>query len=198
MIMVVKRKHIVIVALTLCGIAVLAWAIGSYMAKHAKQEQYQQALAQRFDKAMTIAYPLFENYVLVMEDRADSIEALAKRSEETDSLSFNAAFGLLWEKYVQTQGARKGLVLLEEYEYFRISPLLKMLMDSGEKRQKEAEAIQKITSAGDALVEPYLHARQDSLMSITKRARQFLSDGLEVLKPYRSENTNYRSWRDIR
>ena len=133
-----------------------------------------------------------------MEDRADSIEALAKRSEETDSLSFNAAFGLLWEKYVQTQGARKGLVLLEEYEYFRISPLLKMLMDSGEKRQKEAEAIQKITSAGDALVEPYLHARQDSLMSITKRARQFLSDGLEVLKPYRSENTNYRSWRDIR
>ena len=198
MIMVVKRKHIVIVALTLCGIAVLAWAIGNYMAKRAKQEQYQQALAQRFDKAMTIAYPLFENYVLVMEDRADSIEALAKRSEETDSLSFNAAFGLLWEKYVQTQGARKGLVLLEEYEYFRISPLLKMLMDSGEKRQKEAEAIQKITSAGDALVEPYLHARQDSLMSITKRARQFLSDGLEVLKPYRSENTNYRSWRDIR
>ena len=198
MVMVVKRKHIVIVALTLCGIAVLAWAIGNYMAKRAKQEQYQQALAQRFDKAMTIAYPLFENYVLVMEDRADSIEALAKRSEETDSLSFNAAFGLLWEKYVQTQGARKGLVLLEEYEYFRISPLLKMLMDSGEKRQKEAEAIQKITSAGDALVEPYLHARQDSLMSITKRARQFLSDGLEVLKPYRSENTNYRSWRDIR
>lgn len=198
MVMVIKRKHIVIVALTLCGIAVLAWAIGNYMAKRAKQEQYQQALAQRFDKAMTIAYPLFENYVLVMEDRADSIEALAKRSEETDSLSFNAAFGLLWEKYVQTQGARKGLVLLEEYEYFRISPLLKMLMDSGEKRQKEAEAIQKITSAGDALVEPYLHARQDSLMSITKRARQFLSDGLEVLKPYRSENTNYRSWRDIR
>ncbi|MBR5325530.1 MAG: hypothetical protein IKU49_03440 [Prevotella sp.] len=196
--MVIKRKHIVIVVLTLCGIAVLAWAIGNYMAKRAKQEQYQQALAQRFDKAMTIAYPLFENYVLVMEDRADSIEALAKRSEETDSLSFNAAFGLLWEKYVQTQGARKGLVLLEEYEYFRISPLLKMLMDSGEKRQKETEAIQRITSAGDALVEPYLHARQDSLMSITKRARQFLSDGLEVLKPYRSENTNYRSWRDIR
>ena len=72
------------------------------------------------------------------------------------------------------------------------------LLNSGEKRQKEAEDIQKITSAGDALVEPYLHARQDSLMSTTKRARQCLSDGLEVLKPYRSENTNYRSWRDIR
>lgn len=196
--MIVRKKYLMIVALTLCGIAVLVWAIGNYMAKRAKQEQYQQALAQRFDKTMVDVYPLFENYVLVMEDRADSIEALAKRSEETDSLSFNAAFGILWEKYVQTQGARKGLVLLEEYEYFRISPVLKMLMNSGEKRQKEAEAIQKITSAGDALVEPYLHAQPDSLRSTTKRARQFLSDGLEVLKPYHSENTNYRAWRDIR
>lgn len=192
-----KRKHIVIVALTLCGIAVLAWAISNYITKRAKQEQYQQALAQRFDQAMDITYPLFENYVQTMQDRADSIEAMAKRSEETDTLDFNDAFGLLWERYVRTPEARKGLVLLEEYEYFKISPLLKMLLAPGEKRQKEADAVRKITWAGDRLIEPYL-LEHDSLMPVTNRARQCLSDGLEVLKPYHSDNTNFRSWRDIR
>jgi hypothetical protein len=154
------------------------------------------ALAERFDQTMTIAYPLLESYVVAMEDRADSIEALAKKSEETDSLSFNEAFGILWEKYVRTQGARKSIVLLEEFEFFKISPVLERLLNSGEKRQKEADAIQKITVAGNRLIEPYL-LPHDSLMNTTKSAKQYLSDGLEVLKPYRSDNTNFRSWRDI-
>lgn len=196
--MVVKKKKILIIALTLCGIAILAWAIGGYLSKRAKQEQYQQALAQRFDQAMNIACPLLEGYALAMTDRADSIEAMTKRSEETDTLGFNDAFGILWEKYVQTPGARKSLALLEEYEYFKMSPLLKMLRHSGEKRLKEVDAIRKITLGGDMLMEPYLIPQQDTLKNVTKRARQCLAEGLEVLKPYHNEQADYRAWRDIR
>ena len=191
-----KTKQLIIAVLTVCVIGIAVWAVLNYQAKHKKKEQYNMALAERFDQTMTIAYPLLESYVVAMEDRADSIEALAKKSEETDSLSFNEAFGILWEKYVHTQGARKSFALLEEYEFFKISPVLERLLNSGEKRQKEADAIQKITVAGNRLVEPYL-LPYDSLMNTTKRAKQYLSDGLEVLKPYRSDNTNFRSWRDI-
>lgn len=191
-----KTKYLIIAVLTVCIIGITAWAVINYQAKRKKIEQYNLALAEQFDKTMAVAYPLLESYVIAMEDRADSIEALAKRSEETDSLSFNDAFGILWEKYVRTQGARKGLVLLEEYEYFKISPVLERLLNSGDKRQKEADAIRKITVAGDRLIEPYL-LPHDSLMNTTKRARQYLSDGIEELKPYRSDNTNFRSWRDI-
>lgn len=191
-----KTKQLIIAVIAVFVVGIATWAFINYKAKREKIEQYNSALAERFDKTMTIAYPLLESYVVAMEDRADSIEALAKKSEETDSLSFNEAFGILWEKYVRTQGARKSIVLLEEFEFFKTSPVLERLLNSGEKRQKEADAIQKITVAGNRLVEPYL-LPYDSLMNTTKRAKQYLSDGLEVLKPYRSDNTNFRSWRDI-
>lgn len=195
--MVIKRKHIVIVALTLCGIAVLAWAIGSYMAKRAKQEQYQQALAQRFDQVYDVAYPLVTNYALSLNDKADALDSMRNQAMAKDSTQYNFVLYSLWAEYIKTAKARNASVLQEEIEYFRNSPVFSLLMNSGEKRQKEAEAIQKLIDAGQLLLDPFLLS-SDSLKNATKRARQFLSDGQEVLKPYRSENTNYRSWRDIR
>jgi hypothetical protein len=194
--MVVRRKQLTIIALALCGIALMAWFLGTYLSKRAKQEQYQQALAQRFDKAIDIAYPLIESYALSVKDRVDSIEVMAKRSKEDHHSSYKEAFGRLWVNYTQTEGARKNSVLLEELEYFKLSPFFSMLMDSGEKRQKEAEAIRKINWAGELLKKPCL-IEYDSLMIDTKQARQFVSDGLEVLEPYHSENDNIHAWRII-
>ena len=186
-----------IVALTLCGIAVLAWAISSYMAKRAKQEQYQQALAQRFDQVYDVAYPLVTNYALSLNDKADALDSMRNQAMAKDSTQYNFVLYSLWAEYIKTAKARNASVLQEEIEYFRNSPVFSLLMNSGEKRQKEAEAIQKLIDAGQLLLDPFLLS-SDSLKNATKRARQFLSDGQEVLKPYRSENTNYRSWRDIR
>lgn len=194
--MILRRKLIVIVALTLCGIAILVWTIGNYMVKEAKNEQYQQALAQRFDKAIDIAYPLIESYALSVKDRVDSIEMMAKSSQEDHHSSYKEAFGRLWVNYTQTEGARKNSVLLEELEYFKLSPFFSILMDSGEKRQKEAEAIRKINWAGELLKKPCL-LEFDSLMTDTRQARQFLSEGIEVLKPYHSENSDIHAWRKL-
>ena len=195
--MVVRKKYLMIVALTLCGIAVLAWAISSYMAKRAKQEQYQQALAQRFDQVYDVAYPLVTNYALSLNDKADALDSMRNQAMAKDSTQYNFVLYSLWAEYIKTAKARNASVLQEEIEYFRNSPVFSLLMNSGEKRQKEAEAIQKLIDAGQLLLDPFLLS-SDSLKNATKRARQFLSDGQEVLKPYRSENTNYRSWRDIR
>ena len=196
--MVIKRKHIVIVALTLCGIAVLAWAIGNYMAKRAKQEQYQQALAQRFDQVYDVAYPLVTNYALSLNDKADALDSMRNQAMAKDSTQYNFVIYSLWAEYIKTAKARNASVLQEEIEYFRNSPVFSLLMNSGEKRQKEAEAIQKLINAGQLLLDPIILLNSDSLKDATKRARQFLSDGQEVLKPYHSDNTNFRAWRDFR
>lgn len=195
--MVVRKKYLMIVALTLCGIAVLAWAIGNYMAKRAKQEQYQQALAQRFDQVYDAAYPLVTNYALSLNDKADALDAMRNQAMAKDSAQYNLVLYSLWAEYYKTAKARNASALQEEFEYFRNSPVFSLLMNSGEKRQKEAEAIQKLINAGQLLLDPVLLS-SDSLKNATRQARQFLSDGQEVLKPYHSENTNYRAWRDIR
>lgn len=195
--MIVRKKYLMIVALTLCGIAVLAWAIGNYMAKRAKQEQYQQALAQRFDQVYDVAYPLVTNYALSLNDKVDVLDSMRNEAMSNDSVQYNLVLYSLWTEYIKTAKARNASVLQEEFEYFRNSPVFSLLMNSGEKRQKEAEAIQKLIDAGQLLLDPFLLS-SDSLKNATKQARQFLSDGQEVLKPYHSENTNYRAWRDIR
>ncbi len=192
-----KRKHIVIVALTLCGMAILAWAIGSYLSNRAKQEQYQQALAQQFDKVYDIAYPLIENYALTLNDRVDSMEVMCKKAMEADSNHYNHVFYDFWLKYTRSERGRKVFMVSEEYEYFRNSPVFTLLMNGGDKRKKEIDAIQKLTWAGRLLLDPVL-LRHDSLMNATKQARQFTSDALKVLEPYHCENTNIHAWRDIR
>ena len=192
-----KKKHIVVVALTLCGMAILAWAIGSYMTKRAKQEQYQQALAQQYDEVLDVAYPLLKNYALTITDKVDSIETIAKKSKEDTRYDYHEAFFVLWQHYSHTESGIKGFVVLEEYQYFRMSPIYKFLMNACEKRKKEAEAIQKMTMAGQLLLAP-VELPYDSLMSVTKQARQLISDGREVIEPYHSENTNIHAWRDIR
>ena len=192
-----KKKHIVVVALTLCGIAILAWAIGSYLSNRAKQEQYQQELAQQFDKVYDIAYPLIENYAFTLNDKADSIEAMRNQAMAKDSAQYNLVLYSLWAEYIKTAKARNASALQEEFEYFRNSPIFTLLMNGGEKRKKEIDAIQKLTWAGRLLLDPVL-LKSDSLVNATKQAQQLISDGLEVIEPYHSENTNIRAWRDIR
>ena len=192
-----KRKHIVIVALPLCGMAILAWAIGSYLSNRAKQEQYQQALAQQYDKVLDVAYPLLKNYAIAINDKVDSIETIARKAIEEPRYDYHEAFFIRWQRYSHTESGMKGFVLLEEYQYFRMSPIFKFLMNACDKRKKEAEAIQKMTMAGQLLLDP-VQLPYDSLMSVTKQARQLISDGLEVIEPYHSENTNIRAWRNIR
>lgn len=192
-----KRKHIIVVALTLCGILLAVWAITSYMAKRAAKERYQQELAQRFDQVYDIVYPLIQNYAIDLNGRVDSMEVMAKKAKEADSANYNHVFYDFWLKYTRSEKGRKVFVVSEEYEYFRNSPVFTLLMNGGEKRKKETEAIQKLTWAGRLLLDPVL-LRFDSLMNATKQARQFTSDALEVIEPYHSENTNIHAWRDIR
>ena len=194
--MTIKKKPVIITALALCGIALATWAVLHYKARHEMEEQYQNSLAERFDAAMDIAFPLINEYANAMNERADSIEALAQRSKEDKDKNFNSAFGRLWEQFIRTQGGRKGSAMLEEYEYFKISPVFPLLMESGDKKKKEAEAIQKITRAGILLTEPYV-LPYDSLMNATKEAHQYLSESLEVIEPYRGENKDIHAWRNM-
>ena len=194
--MTIKKKPVVFIALALCSFAIATWAIHHYKARHDAEEQYQNSLAERFDEVMEIAFPLFDNFALAMNERADSIDVLAQRSKEDTSRVFTDALGVLWEKYIRTEGGRKGFAMIEEYEYFKMSPLFSVLMNSGEKKKKETEAIQKITRAGTILLEPYL-LQYDSLMNASKEARRYISESREVLEPYRSENKDIHAWRNL-
>ena len=143
--MTIKKKPVVFIALALCIFAIATWAIHHYKARHDAEEQYQNSLAERFDEVMEIAFPLIENVALSMNERTDSIEAIAKKIKEENDSNYTDAFYNLWEKYTRSEKARTNYVLSEEYEYFKMSPVYKMLMEAGEKRMKEADAIQKIS-----------------------------------------------------
>jgi len=194
--MTIKKKPFIITVLMLCGIALATWAILHYKAKHDMEEQYQNSLAERFNEVMEFAFPLINSYAISIKERADSIEVLAQRSKEDTSRAFTDAFGVLWEKQIRTQGGRKGLMLIEEYEYFKLSPVFAFLMDSGDKKKKETEAIQKISQAGVMLKEPYL-LEYDPLMEAIKTARQYVSESIEVIEPYRSENKDVHAWNNL-
>lgn len=192
-----KTKYLIIAVLTVGVISITAWAVISYQAKRKKIEQYNITLAEQFDKTMAVAYPLLENYALSLSDKADSLEVMRKKALKMDKDQYNLVFYTLWDTYTHTEKARTAFALTEEFEYFSSSPVFTLLMNSGEKRGKESNGIQKLTWAGNLLRDPVL-LKNDSLMNATKLARQFISDGLEVIKPYNNENTNIHAWRDIR
>lgn len=195
--MTITKKHFTIIALLACVIALSTWAIMEYQTKHGVNDQINKNLAQRFDETIDKAYPLIESYALALKERADSIEAIAEKAKNDDSANYNGAFGRLWEQHLHTKGCRRVLVILEEYEYFKISPVIKLLIDSGERRKKESEAIQKLTQAGMMLKEPYLVAGYDPLMNVLKEARQLISESMDVIEPHQSEETNIRAWREL-
>ena len=192
-----KTKQLIIAVIAVLVVGIAAWAVINYQTKRKKIEQYNLALAEQFDKTLAIACPLLENYALSLNDKADSVEAMGRKAMETDSTHYKDAFYRFWQQYKLTKQSQTAYILSEEYQYFRISPVFKLLMSTGEKRQKETEAIQKITWAGQMLLDP-VSLRYDSLLSTTRQARQFLSDGLEVITPYHNENTNIHAWRNIR
>ena len=192
-----KTKQLIVAVIAVLVVGIAAWAVINYQTKRKKIEQYNLALAEQFDKTMAVAYPLLDNYALSLSDKADSIDAMGRKAMETDSTHYKDAFYRFWQQYKLTKQSQTAYILSEEYQYFRISPVFKLLMSTGEKRQKETEAIQKITWAGQMLLDP-VSLRYDSLLSTTRQARQFLSDGLEVITPYHNENTNIHAWRNIR
>ena len=192
-----KTKQLIIAVIAVFVVGIATWAVINYQAKHKKIEQYNMALAEQFDKTMAVAYPLLENYALSLSDKADSLEVMRKKALEMDKDQYNLVFYTLWDTYTHTEKARTAFALTEEFEYFSSSPVFTLLMNSGEKREKEISGIQKLTWAGNLLRDPVL-LKNDSLMNATKLARQFISDGIEVIKPYHNENTNIHAWRDIR
>ena len=117
----------------------------------------------------------------------------AKANEE---LRYSDAFSVLWEQYLKSPAAKKGFSMIGEYEYLKLSPVYQMLTNSGDKRQEEADALQKMSVAGEMLKEPYFLG-YDSLMSVSKTARQYIVDGLKVMEPYRSVQTDIQGWREI-
>ena len=195
--MTITKKHFTIIALLACIIVLSTWAIIDYNNKRELNNLINNGLAQRFDETIDDAFPLLENYALSLKERSDSIEDIADKAKNEDSVNFNGAFGRLWEQHLHIQGSQRVLVILEEYEYFKISPVITMLIHSGDNKKKESEAIQKLTQAGMMLKEPYLVAGYDPLMNTTKEARQLISDCMEIIEPYRSEETNIRAWREL-
>ena len=191
-----KTKRIIIIALALCCIVLSIWAFVNYQTKRKAKEQYNNALAQRFDEAIDAAYPLLENYAIAMKDRADSIENMARKSKEDTSHGYSDAFYKLWEQYARTKQGINSYNMIEEYEYFRISPIIEILVNSGDKKKNESEAIKKLTWAGTLLREPYLLG-YDSVMNASKEARQYISDCLEAIDPYHSKQNNIQAWRDL-
>ncbi|MBR5928967.1 MAG: hypothetical protein IKZ93_03160 [Prevotella sp.] len=196
--MTIKKKSITIIAFIACLIAISIWAVYHYHAKSEDNEQQQlnNALAERFDKIMEVAYPLIENYAIVMKDRADSIESMARKAKEDTRNEYKEAFITLWQRYAYSDKVTNSYSLVEEYEYFKSSPIIDMLISSGEKKEKEAEAIKKLTWAGGLLRDPY-QIDYDSVMNASKQVHEIVSDYMETMEPYHSNETNIRAWRDL-
>lgn len=194
--MTIKKKRFTIIAFFSCIIAIAIWGVYHHHAKSDDNEQLNDALAERFDEIIEVAYPLIENYAIVMKDRADSIESMARKAKENTSNEYKEAFITLWQRYAYSDKVTNSYSLVEEYEYFKSSPIIDMLISSGEKKEKEAEAIKKLTWAGGLLRDPY-QIDYDSVMNASKQVHQIVSDYMEAMEPYHSNETNIRAWRDL-
>ncbi len=192
-----KKRSIVFMVLAICGAVVALWSIMHYKARRELVEQFNSDLALRFDDLIDISYPLINTYVIAMKEMADSIEVMAMKSNSQQKDSYRDAFASAWGKYAKTNSAHKVYGMIEEYEYFRSSFAYVMLINSGDKRKEETDALKKITWAGVLLQQPF-ELKYDSLMNATKKAKQFLAEGFAVIKPYRGKQTNIRAWRDVK
>lgn len=194
--MTITKKHFTIIALLACVIALSTWAIIEYKTKREINDLTNKNLALRFDETIGDAFPLLENYALAMKDRSDSIEILARKAKKDTCHEYRYAFTLLWDVYAHSEKGKRCYELIEEYEYFKISPVIEMLINSGDNKKKESDAIKKLTWAGMLLKKPLIE-EFDTLMNASKEARQYISDYMEVMEPYRSEETNIRAWREL-
>lgn len=191
-----KTKRVIISVLAACSMVIAVWSVMCYQARRELVEQFNSDLALRFDDIIGKVYPLIDSYTAAMNGRADSIEVMAERAKADKERSYLDAFSVSWERYISTPDAKKCLGMMEEYEYLRHSHVYAMLTNSGDKRKEEADALEKLSVAGLMLKEPYF-LEYDSLMSVTKTARQYIADYQKVMEPYRSQQTNIRAWRDI-
>lgn len=191
-----KKKLIIISVLAVCCVVTAVWSIMRYHARRALVEQFNSDLALRFDDIMEKAYPLIDHYAAAVKDRADSIDVIAERAKANKDLKYSDAFSVMWEHYLKTPVAKSGFNIMGEYEYLKLSPVYQMLTNSGDKRQEEADALQKMTIAGMMLKEPYFLG-YDSVMSVSNMAKQFISDGLKVMEPYHSNQTDIQGWRKV-
>ena len=194
--MIRKKKFIIITVLAVCCVIIAVWSIMRYNAKHELVEQFNSDLASRFDDIMESTSPLIDNYTTAMVGRADSIDAIARRAKADNDRAYSDGFSILWEQYLRTPVAGECLYIMSEYEYLKLSPVYQMLTNSGDKRQEEADALQKMSVAGVMLKEPYF-LDYDSVISVSKTARQYIADCLKVMEPYRSKQTDVRAWREI-
>ena len=194
--MTINKKHFILIALISCGIVLSIWAFVNYQTKRKAKEQIDNALAQRFDEAMDAAFPLLESYAIAMKDRADSIENMAIKAKEDSINKYRDAFTKLWVQYTRSEKSINNYVLIEEFSYFRMSPIFEMLINSGDKKKNESEAIKKLTMAGMALNDPY-RMEYDSLINTSKEVKQFISDYQEAISPYHSDKDNIRAWREL-
>lgn len=191
-----KNKRVVITLLAVCCVIISVWTIMRYNARRELVEQFNSDLAQRFNDIMERTYPLIDNYAKAMVDRADSIDAIARRAKADSGHVYSDAFSILWEQYLRTPVAGKCLYIMSEYEYLKLSPVYQMLTNSGNKRKDEADALQKMSNVGLMLKEPYF-LEYDSAISVSITAKQYVADCLEVMKPYHSEQTDIQGWREI-
>jgi hypothetical protein len=194
--MIRKKKFIIITVLAVCCVIIAVWSIMRYNAKHELVEQFNSDLASRFDDIMESTSPLIDNYATAMVGRADSIDAIARRAKADNDRAYSDGFSILWEQYLRTPVAGECLYIMSEYEYLKLSPVYQMLTNSGDRRREEADALQKMSRVGVMLKEPYF-LDYDSVISVSKTARQYIADCLKVMEPYRSKQTDVRGWRQI-
>lgn len=194
--MIRKKKFIIITVLAVCCVIIAVWSIMRYNAKHELVEQFNSDLASRFDDIMESTSPLIDNYATAMVGRADSIDAIARRAKADNDRAYSDGFSILWEQYLRTPVAGECLNIMSEYAYLKLSPVYQMLTNSGNKREDEADALQKMSNVGEMLKEPYF-LDYDSVISVSKTARQYIADCLKVMEPYRSKQTDVRGWRQI-
>lgn len=190
------KKRVIITILAVCCVIIAVWSIMRYNAKHELVEQFNSDLASRFDDIMESTSPLIDNYATAMVGRADSIDAIARRAKADNDRAYSDGFSILWEQYLRTPVAGECLYIMSEYEYLKLSPVYQMLTNSGDRRQEEADALQKMSRVGVMLKEPYF-LDYDSVISVSKTARQYIADCLKVMEPYRSKQTDVRGWRQI-
>lgn len=191
-----NKKLIIITLLAVCCVVTAVWAIMRYHARRELVGQFNSDLALRFDDIMETTYPLIDQYAAVILERADSIDVIAGRANANKDLKYSDAFSVMWEQYLKTSVAKKAFNIMGEYEYLKVSPVFQMLTNSGDKRQEEANALQKMSIAGVMLKEPYFLG-YDSVKSVSKTAKRYIEDGLKVMEPYHSNQTDIQGWRKV-
>ena len=187
-----KKKIIAIVIILPIVVLFLMWFVN----KQQNERQYAEDLAVRFDETMKASCPMLAITTTALYRRAEMWEQNATEAYKNYPHEYKEAFQYLNSQSSRTYQASRFFIDIETYKFFLSSASFDHLYHGGDLRKKESEAFCKILYAYQTPTDP-LEIEYEELIAKLHKAKEALSESIEVLSKYKAGCGELNDWRHV-